>query len=233
MRAAGILWKGFLAAWVVAALAVLLAYRSFSMPSSSMVPTLRPGDYFVVSTAAYDVSKYSLPFHPDLFSGRLFGRSPQRGDVVVFALPRDTKTSYVKRVIGLSGDTIQMKEGRLFINGKVVPRDPVAKVQTEDFYGRNTEVPTYKETLPGGASYTIIEIQGDAGFNDNTEAFKVPDGSYFTLGDNRDNSTDSRVPPDQGGVGFVPFENLIGRVELVFLSMPKGEGTNVPLRRVH
>jgi signal peptidase I len=118
---------------------------------------------------------------------------------------------------------IQVKEGRLFINETLVPREPIAKARTEDFYGRETEVPTYKETLPNGVSHTIIEIQGDTGFNDNTSTFEVPAGNYFMMGDNRDNSTDSRVSPEQGGVGYVPFENLVGRAEIIFFSVQKGE----------
>ena len=99
-----------------------------------------------------------------------------------------------------------------------MPREPIAKVHTEDYEGHETDVPTYKETLPGGVQHTVIEVQGDTGFNDNTELFKVPDNSYFMMGDNRDNSLDSRVAPDQGGVGYVPFVNLIGRAEIIFFS---------------
>jgi signal peptidase I len=116
-----------------------------------------------------------------------------------------------------------MREGRLYINDALVPREPIGKVHTEDFYSRDVDVPTYKETLPGGVSHTIIEIQGDSGFNDNTQVFEVPPNDYFMMGDNRDNSTDSRVPPDQGGVGFVPFENLVGRAEMIFFSLDKDE----------
>ena len=125
-------------------------------------------------------------------------------------------------MIGRPGDKIQMKDGRLYINDAAVPREPIEKARTEDFYGRETEVPTYRETLPGGVSHTIIEIQGDTGFNDNTEAFVVPPDHYFMMGDNRDNSTDSRVSPDQGGVGYVPFDNLVGRAEVIFFSVGKG-----------
>ena len=198
-------------------------FQPFNIPSGSMIPTLLVGDFLFVSKYSYGYSKYSIPFSPDLFKGRILGSTPKRGDVIVFKLPRDNSTDYIKRLIGLPGDTIQMKEGRLYINGTLVPREPIANVRTEDYYGRDAEVPTYKETLPNGVTHTIIEIQGDTGFNDNTELFKVPANSYFMMGDNRDNSTDSRVPPDQGGVGYVPFENLVGRAELIFFSNGQGE----------
>ena len=142
---------------------------------------------------------------------------------MVFKLPRDGETDFVKRVIGMPGDRIQMKEGRLYINDVLVPREPIQKVQTEDLYGHFGPVPTYKETLPNGVSHTIIEIQGDNGFNDNTGVYQVPPDNYFMMGDNRDNSTDSRVAPDQGGVGFVPFENLVGRAEVIFFSIERDE----------
>ena len=213
---------------VVQALLIALVVRTFlfqpfNIPSGSMIPTLLVGDYLFVSKYSYGFSKFSFPGGPDLFQGRVLASPPKQGDVVVFKLPRDNSTDYIKRVIGLPGDTIQMKEGRLYINGKEVPREPIAKVRTEDFYGHETDVPTYKETLPDGVTHTIIEIQGDTGFNDNTDVFKVPPDHYFMMGDNRDNSTDSRVPPDQGGVGYVPFENLVGRAELIFFSVKQGD----------
>lgn len=184
-------------------LAVLL--RPFDIPSGSMIPTLHVGDYVLVSRFAY----VSSP--------------PRRGDVVVFKLPRDGVTDYIKRVVGLPGDTVQMKQGRLLINGVTVPRDPIAGVRIKDIYDKMATVPTYRETLPGGATDTVIEIQGDTGFNDNTEATKVPPDSYFVLGDNRDNSTDSRIAPDQGGVGTVPSANLIGRADYLIISDHKIE----------
>ena len=213
---------------IVQALLIALVVRTFlfqpfNIPSGSMIPTLLIGDYLFVSKYAYGYSRHSFPFSPDLFSGRILASPPKRGDVVVFKLPRDGQTDYIKRVIGLPGDRIQMKEGRLYINGEIVPRQPIAKAHTEDFYGRETDVPTYEETLPGGVKHTIIEIQGDTGFNDNTQVFEVPPDDYFMMGDNRDNSTDSRVAPEQGGVGFVPLENLVGRAELIFFSVGKGE----------
>jgi signal peptidase I len=213
---------------IVEALLIALVVRTFlfqpfNIPSGSMIPTLLIGDYLFVSKYSYGYSKHSFPFSPDLFNGRILSSPPERGDVVVFKLPRDGQTDYIKRVIGLPGDKIQMKEGRLYINGELVPRTPIAKFHTEDFYGRETDVPTYEETLPGGVKHTIIQIQGDSGFNGNTPVFDVPPGDYFMMGDNRDNSTDSRVSPDQGGVGYVPFENLVGKAQLIFFSVGKGE----------
>ena len=221
---------GFFELVKVVAQALLIAlvvrtflFQPFNIPSGSMIPTLLVGDFLFVSKYSYGFSKFSLPLSPDVFKGRVLATPPKRGDVVVFKLPRDNTTDYIKRVIGLPGDTLQMKQGRLYINGAEVPREPIEKVRTEDYYGRETDVPTYKETLPGGVSHTIIEIQGDTGYIDNTELFTVPANSYFMMGDNRDNSTDSRVPPDQGGVGYVPFENLVGRAEIIFFSVGQGQ----------
>jgi signal peptidase I len=216
-------FKVIIEALLIALVVRTFLFQPFNIPSGSMIPTLMIGDYLFVSKYTYGYSDHSFPFSPHLFSGRIWASDPKRGDVVVFKLPRDGQTDYIKRVIGLPGDTVQMKEGHLYINGQLVPREPITKFHTEDFYGRETDVPTYRETLPGGVSHTIIQIQGDTGFNGNTAVFKVPPGNYFVMGDNRDNSTDSRVPPEQGGVGFVPFENLVGRAELVFFSVGNGK----------
>jgi signal peptidase I len=211
---------------IVQALAIALVIRTllfqpFNIPSGSMIPTLLIGDYVFVSKYSYGYSNHSIPFSPDLFSGRILASEPKRGDVVVFKLPRDNETDYIKRVIGLPGDRIQMIDGRLYINGAIVPREATAKERTENRDGRSAEVPTYIETLPGGVTHTIIEIEGDRGLNDNTDVYVVPPGHYFMMGDNRDNSTDSRIAPELGGVGYVPFQNLVGRAEIIFFSVQK------------
>jgi len=215
--------KVIVQALLIALVVRTLLFQPFNIPSGSLIPTLLIGDYLFVSKYSYGYSRFSMPFAPNLFSGRIWGAEPKRGDIAVFKLPRDGETDYIKRVIGLPGDKVQMIEGRLYINGQIVPREPAPKVKTADAYGATVEVPTYIETLPGGVKHQIIELQGDTGYLDNTKVFEVPPGNFFMMGDNRDNSTDSRVPPEQGGVGFVPFENFVGRAEVIFFSVNDGE----------
>ena len=212
---------------IVQALLIALVVRTFlfqpfNIPSGSLIPTLLIGDYLFVSKYSYGYSKYSFPLSPDLFEGRMLGSSPKRGDVAVFKLPRDGQTDYIKRVIGLPGDKIQLKDARLYINGQIVQREPVAAYRTTDQFNQDTDVPAYNETLPGGVTHRIIQRDGDTGFYSNTPVYEVPPGEYFMMGDNRDNSTDSRVAPEQGGVGYVPLENFIGRAELIFFSIDEG-----------
>jgi signal peptidase I len=192
-----------------------LLFQPFNIPSGSMKGTLLVGDYLFVSQYSYGYSRYSLPFSPPLFSGRIFGASPDRGDVVVFRLPREPSTDYIKRVIGLPGDRIQMIGGLLHINGVPVKRERVADfIDDED----GNAVRRWRETLPNGVSYQTLDLQ-DNGSLDDTEEYVVPPGHYFMMGDNRDNSIDSRVP---SGVGYVPFENLVGRAQIIFFSIGDG-----------
>ena len=191
-----------------------VAYEPFNIPSGSMVPTLLVGDYLFVSKFSYGYSRYSLPFGLPVFSGRIFFHPPERGDVIVFKLPTDNSTDYIKRVIGLPGDHIQMKGGNLYINDQLVPRK-----RTQDYLyqeGNGTVIPLaqYIETLPNGRQHLIIKM-GDNGPLDNTPVYDVPPGDYFMMGDNRDNSQDSRV---LSAVGYVPAENLVGRAEFIFFS---------------
>jgi signal peptidase I len=216
--------KTIVYAILIALVVRTVAYEPFNIPSGSMIPTLLVGDYLFVSKFSYGYSRFSLPFGLPLFSGRIFEfHHPERGDVVVFKLPTDTSTDYIKRIVGLPGDKIQMIHGRLYINGAMVERAALPPYSTPGHFGRPVDVAHYEETLPGGVKHEIIELDGDDGYYDNTAVYEVPPGNYFMMGDNRDNSTDSRVPPDQGGVGFVPFDNLIGRAEVIFFSVEDGE----------
>ena len=208
---------------VIAFLIRGLLYQPFNIPSSSMLPTLVVGDYVFVSKFTYGYSRYSFPFSARLPSGRLFAAPPAPGDVVVFRVPKDA-VDYVKRVVGLPGDRIQMKQGALFINGAAVKREQLPDSETQqDVCGSGTQghVKRWRETLPNGASYETLDCVDNSPL-DNTDVFTVPAGSFFALGDNRDNSSDSRILSQ---VGYIPFENLIGRVSMIFFSRTEDEAT--------
>ena len=212
-----------------------VAFEPFNIPSGSMIPTLLIGDYLFVSKYSYGYSRYSIPFGVNLFSGRILEDQPERGDVVVFKLPRDNSTDFIKRVIGLPGDRIQVLGGILQINGQPVRREPYDGEDPRP--SRRGKL--YVETLPNGVRHLIRE-NGDDGALDNTPIYVVPSGRYFFMGDNRDNSEDSRVfrgdlnhwgdlsrrletevtvnSPVRWAVGFVPSQNLIGRAEILFYS---------------
>ena len=202
-------------ALILALLVRIFLFQPFNIPSGSMIPTLLVGDYLFVSKYSYGYSRYSFPFGPNLFSGRIWAKEPERGDVVVFKLPRDNQTDYIKRVIGLPGDEIQMIHGVLHINGEAVQKERVDDFVMRDQSGRERHTARYMETLPNGVTYPVLDLVNE-GIGDNTEVYKVPEGHFFMMGDNRDNSTDSRFLSE---VGYVPFDNLVGRAQVIFFSI--------------
>jgi signal peptidase I len=229
------IWETFkviIQALLIAFFVRTFLYQPFNIPSGSMYPTLKIGDYLFASKLSYGYSKYSFNFSLGLFGPPLLqccsfidfpGRKvladvPKRGDVAVFKLPTDTNVDYIKRVIGLPGDHIQMKHGVLFINDVAVKKERI-----EDYLDPNIEsnyrglvnVPQYRETLPNGVTYTVLDFveEGDV---DSTDVYTVPEGHYFMMGDNRDNSQDSRFLDK---VGYVPLENFVGRADIIFFSI--------------
>lgn len=224
-----VLFQAFLLAAVIRT--VLL--QPFTIPSGSMMPTLLVGDYLLVNKFAYGYSRYSLPlYNPDWFKGRLFGGEPTRGDVVVFRLPSNPDIDYIKRVVGLPGDRIQVRQGVLYINDKAVPRVAEGAFSSDssdtagvgvqhsvDFY---KDVPVYRETLDSGATYQTLDLDENSD-GDNTPVFNVPEKHYFMMGDNRDNSSDSRF-----SVQYVPEDNLVGRASFIIFSL----GNDTPFFQV-
>jgi len=217
------LFRLLIHAAIIALVIRTFLFQPFNIPSGSMKATLLVGDYLFVSKFSYGFSRYSLPLiNPSEFKGRILGSQPERGDIVVFRLPADDTTDYIKRVIGLPGDRIQVINGLVHINGT-----PLKRVQLPDFAGEEpcgpiafiSRVKRWRETLPNGVSYEALDCVDHPGFPDTTQVYTVPDGNYFMMGDNRDNSTDSRFP----SVGFVPYDNLVGRAQIIFFSVREGE----------
>ena len=196
---------------------IAISFRSvvaepFNIPSGSMIPTLLVGDYLFVSKYSYGYSRYSFPFGIAPINGRVFEDKPQRGDVAVFRLPSNPSVDYIKRVIGLPGDVVQVKQGILHLNNTPVNRRLIGTVQPSSL--QSTADTVYRETLPDGREHMIQEVN-DIQLFDNTQAFTIPEGHYFMMGDNRDNSRDSR----SSSVGVVPIENFIGKAQFIFFSV--------------
>jgi len=216
------LFKIGLLAIVFALVIRTFAYEPFNIPSGSMLPTLQIGDYLFVSKYSYGYSRYSFPFGLADFDGRIMADMPERGDIAVFKkpcgaleVPCVANIDYIKRIIGLPGDTVQMIDGVLHINGEAVPREFKGQVEQEGASGEFRSYTEYTETLPNGVKHTILELS-DHEELDQTRPITVPKGFYFAMGDNRDSSLDSRA---LGRVGLVPAENLVGRAEMLFFSM--------------
>lgn len=211
--------KTFVYAIAIAMLFRSLLFEPFHIPSGSMRANLLEGDYLFVSKFSYGYGRYSFPLGLPLFDGRIMGSEPERGDVIVFRKPTNPKIDYIKRLVGLPGDTIQVKNGVLYINDTPIPQQRIEDYSDEDrTHGDYRAVPRYEETLPNGVSYEVLD-QTKFGEVDFTGRYEVPEKHYFFMGDNRDNSVDSRYLSE---VGFVPEENLIGRADLIFFSTGRG-----------
>lgn len=189
-----------------------LLFQPFHIPSESMVPTLLKGDYIFASKFSYGYSKHSMPLSPPVFEGRIFGSAPERGDVAVFKYPGDNRTDYIKRVVGLPGDRIQMIGGVLHINGQAVGHEFVESISRPDHFGNMRTTQVYRETFPNGDSHLVFD-QRKGGEADDTRVYFVPEGHYFMMGDNRDDSRDSRY------FGPVPAENLVAKAQIIFFSV--------------
>jgi signal peptidase I len=206
-------------ALLIAVVLRILLFQPFTIPSGSMIPNLQVGDYIVVSKYSYGYSRHSIPFSPPIFKGRIFNTVPHRGDIVVFKDTKDNHTDYVKRLMGLPGDKIQVMAGSVYINGQVLPQTRLPQTATDRLQGATRAVETFND-VKGGRPH-IIQDLGTTQYDD-TEIFYVPPHEYFMMGDNRDNSADSRVPKAEGGVEYVPEENLVGRARIILFSWSEG-----------
>lgn len=218
--------RSFTYALIVALIFRSFAFEPFHIPSGSMLTTLFEGDYLFVSKYSYGYSNYSFPFSPNVIDGRLGGHLPERGDVAVFRLPGNTSIDYIKRVMGLPGDTVEVRSGQVWINHKPLDLKRLPDAVFQDMGGNIANVASFEETLPEGKKHMVLDAnqRGDV---DEFGPVTVPAGHYFMMGDNRDNSVDSRYglasglhTPPEGmlGVGFVPLQNFVGRAEIIAFS---------------
>jgi len=205
--------KTLIYALIIAVLLRSLLYQPFYIPSSSMEPTLLVGDRLFVSKFAYGYSKHSFPFSPPIFKKRILFKEPQRGDLIVFKTPSDNRTDYIKRLIGMPGDTLQFINGDIYLNKNKIIKNKIDESMSIRCGKINFPVKIYEETLPNGVKYKAV--YNSAGTLQNTDVYKVPDNNYFFLGDNRDCSKDSRFLSE---VGYVKKLNLVGKAELIFFS---------------
>lgn len=207
--------KTVLIAFLLAIVFRSLVFEPFHIPSGSMKNTLLVGDYLFVSKFSYGYSRYSFPFGLPLFEGRVLETKPQRGDIVVFRLPANPRIDFIKRIVGMPGDQIQIREGIVYINGEPLKRDKLPNETDIDEHNVAKSMLVFKETLPGGKTIKILKEPDIKSSADDTPVYTVPERHYFMMGDNRDNSRDSRY---LGEVGYVPEENIVGRAQLIFFS---------------
>lgn len=211
---------------IIYAMLLALTFRSFlfepfHIPSGSMKDTLLVGDFIFVSKYSYGYSRYSFPLGLPLFDGRVMRSAPERGDIVVFRPTNQPRTDYIKRIVGLPGDQIQMRQGVLFINGTEAEQELISRFADHSDKGLPVTYSRYQETLPGGVKHHVLDMT-PLGPLDNTNVYTVPPGHYFMMGDNRDDSTDSRVPLEFGGISYIPEENIVGRAEIIVFSLGEG-----------
>lgn len=216
----GSLFRSFLYAILIAVVFRSFAYEPFHIPSASMRGTLLEGDYIFVSKLSYGYGRYSFPFGLPKFEGRVLETAPKRGDVIVFRLPTNPRIDYIKRLVGLPGDVIRVADGVLYINDKAVPRTQVKDFEDMSNPNHIRAVKQYEETMPEGKKYLTLD-ETQIGEGDYTAPYTVPEKHYFFMGDNRDNSVDSRFINQ---VGFVPEENLVGRAEVILFSFDRTKG---------
>jgi len=207
--------KSLLVAIIVALALRIFLVEPFSIPSGSMMPTLVVGDYLFSSKYTYGYSRYSFPFGPNLFSGRIGGSKPQIGQISIFMGAKDPDVRYIKRIVGLPGDTVDIKGGILYINGQEAKQRRIEDYVSTTVVGREKHVAQYIETLPNGVEHKILrEDVAGTGPANNMGPFHVPEGHYFMMGDNRDGSGDSRF-----GMGYIPEENLVAPAKFIFCSV--------------